>query len=147
MIGGCMDEIVRIIPIVLYFLVGIISLIMVWETFFSKKFLPFHEEAAHILWDNIDYPFQQVILSLLRLSGLGFLVVSILLLVFPVVNFFIPNIFYTYSIPVLALVFCIGLFINNYLLFKKTKVDTPWKGSLYAMGILLTGIVISFLMK
>jgi hypothetical protein len=64
-------------------------------------------------------------------------------LVFPVVNYYNPNIFYKYSIPVLALIYCTGLFIFNFILHIKTKAETPWKGSLYAMLALIAGIIIS----
>jgi hypothetical protein len=132
-----------VIPIALYFIVGIISLVMALKCFFSKKFLPFQEQATGKPWSDIENPLKHLILSLLKLSGLGFLIVSILLLIFPIVNSFIPSIFYKYSIPVTALIFCSGLFIINFLLYKKTKAGTPWKGSLYSSGAILAGIIIS----
>jgi hypothetical protein len=138
-----MNELLKIIPIALYFIVGMICLVMAFKSFFSNKFLPFHEKAANKPWNEIENPLKLVILSFLRLAGLGFLIISILLIVCPIVNYFIPNIFYKYSIPVIALIYCIGLFVNNYLLYKNTKADTPWKGSLYAMFIIIVGIIIS----
>lgn len=138
-----MNEILKIIPIVLYFIVGLISLVMTFKCFYSNKYLPFHEQAAATPWNEIDDQLKLVILFLLRLGGLGFLVIAILLLVFPAVTYFVGNKFYQYSIPVIALIYCTGLFVNNYLLYKKTKADTPWKGSLYAIGILMAGIIIS----
>jgi hypothetical protein len=126
-------------------IVGVISMVMAVKNIFSTKFLPFHEKAANKTWGEIDNPLQFVILTLLRLAGLGFLVVSILLLVFPIINYFIPNNFYKLSIPFVALIFCTGLFFVNYSLYKKTKAETPWKGSLYAMLAIIAGIIISIL--
>ena len=140
-----MKEILKIIPILLYLIVGVISMVMAVKNLFSTKFLSFHEKAANKRWDEIDNPLKLVILTLLRLSGLGFLIISILLLVFPVINYFIPNNFYGYSIPIVALIYCTGLFVINYSLYKKTKADTPWKGSLYAMLAIIVGIIISIL--
>jgi len=140
-----MDRIIDIIPILLYMIIGVISMVMAFKNLFSTRFLPFHEKAANKQWDEIDTSLKLVILSLLRLSGLGFLIISILLLVFPVINYFVPNMFYKYSIPIIALIYCTGLFIINYLLFRRTKEDTPWKGSLYAAMILIVGIIISIL--
>lgn len=140
-----MKEILKIMPILLYVIVGIISLIMAVKSLYATMFLPFHEKAANKPWDEIDKPLQFVILTLLRLAGLGFLIVSILLLVFPIINNFIPNNSYKYSIPFVALIFCTGLFFVNYSLYKKTKAPTPWKGSLYAMVAIILGIIISFL--
>jgi hypothetical protein len=140
-----MDRIIDIIPILLYMIIGVISMVMAFKNLFSTRYLPFHEKAANKQWDEIDTSLKLVILSLLRLSGLGFLIISILLLVFPIINYFVPNIFYKYSIPIIALIYCTGLFIINYLLFRRTKEDTPWKGSLYAAMILIVGIIISIL--
>jgi hypothetical protein len=138
-----MKEILKIIPILLYVIVGIVSLVMSVKNLFSDKFLPFHEKASGKRWDEIDNSLKLVILTLLRLAGLGFLIISILLLVFPVVNYLNPNRFYKYLIPGLALIYCTGLFIINYLLYKKTKADTPWLKSLYAMSLIVIGIIIS----
>ena len=138
-----MKEILKIIPILLYAIVGIISMVMAVKNLFSNKFLPFHEKAANKRWDEIDNSLKLVILTLLRLIGLGFLIISILLLVFPIVNYYNPNRFYKYLIPGLALIYCTGLFVINYLLYKKTKADTPWQKSLYAMLLIVIGIIIS----
>jgi hypothetical protein len=140
-----MKEILKIIPILLYMIVGVISMVMAIKNLFSTEFLPFHEKAAYKPWDEIDNPLKLVILTLLRLAGLGFLIISILLLVFPIINYFIPNEFYKYSIPIIALIYCTGLFVINFLLYRNIKADTPWKGSLYAMIVLITGIIISIL--
>jgi hypothetical protein len=140
-----MNEILKIIPTILYMIVGVISMVMAVKSLFSNKFLPFHERAANKLWDEIDNPLKLVILTLLKLAGLGFLIISILLLVFPIINYFIPNSFYKYSIPAVALIFCTGLFVINFSLAKRTNTNTPWKGSLYAMVALIAGIIISIL--
>ncbi len=123
-----MEEIVKIIPILLYFIIGVISMVMAVKNLFSTEFLPFHEKASGKPWDEIDNSLKLVILTLLRLAGLGFLIIAVLLLVFPIINYFIPNNFYKYSIPIVALLFCTGLFVINYVLYKKTIAVTPWKG-------------------
>jgi hypothetical protein len=138
-----MREIIKIIPMVLYFLVGVISLAMAFKSLFSKKFLPFHEHAAGKTWDRIEAPFQRVIIALIRISGLGFLVTGLLMVVFPVVNYFVPDPFVKYAVPVVAFVFCGGLFWANYHLYKETYATTPWKGSFIAMAVIAAGIIIS----
>jgi len=140
-----MNKLIKILPILLYLIVGLISMIMAFKNIFSNKFLPFHEKAAGRAWDDIDNPLKLVILSLLRLAGMGFLIVSILLLVFPIINYFNPNNFYKYSIPLIASIYCTGLFIFNYSLYRNTKAETPWKGSLYAMLAVIAGIIISII--
>jgi hypothetical protein len=118
---------------------------MAIKSIFAKSYLPFHENAAKKPWNEVEWSLKAVILSLLRLGGLGFLTISILLIVCTGINYFNQNNIYKYVIPFIALVFCTGLFFNNYLLYKSTKSKTPWKGSLYAIIIILTGIILSIL--
>ena len=138
-----MKEILRILPVVLYMLVGFISVVMALKNFSSKKFLPFYEQASGKHWEDIDDPVKIIILSLMKLVGLGFLTQAILMTVFPLVNYFSPDPVNGILIPAVAFLFCTGLFAVNFSLFKKTKAETPWKGSLYAMVILLIGMIVS----
>ena len=133
------------ITIVLYGFVGAVSLKMAFKNLFSKKYLSFHEKAAGRSWEEIDKPLQVVILAVMRISGLGFLMVALLLLIFPVVNQFIHSEFLRYSIPIIAFIFCTGLFLVNYNLYKQTNTNTPWKRSLLAMIAIVAGIIISLL--
>lgn len=138
-----MKETFSIISVALYIIVGVICLAMAHKSIFARRYLPFHEEAAGKPWDNIDKPLQYTILAILRISGLGFFAVGLLLIVFPCVNYFRPDTFIRYSIPVIALIYCAGLFLFNYNLYKKTGANTPWIGSIVAMAVILIGIVIS----
>jgi hypothetical protein len=140
-----MHQLPTIISLVLYLIVGVISLMMAAKIFFSPKFLPFQQEAYGKEWESIDPNLQDVILTILKLSGLGFLTIGIVLIVCPVYLFFIPDTFIRFFIPILSLIFCFGLFIFNYRLFKKTKANTPWKKSLVAIAILILGVLISIL--
>ena len=140
-----MKDFLQIILVVLYFMVGLIGFVMACKSIFARKYLSFHEKAAGKSWDEIEKPLQSVIVSLLRLGGLGFLTVSILLIIYPIADHFIPNVFYRYAIPATAFIFCSGLFANNYILHKRTRADTPWKGALYAMIILGVGLVVQSL--
>jgi hypothetical protein len=137
-------KIFALIPIIIYGHVAVISLIMALKSLSLKRFLVFQEKAAAISWENLDEPLQFVILSLMRVSGLGFLVIALLLLIFPAANYFIQSEFIKYSIPVVALIFCFGLFSINYFLHKQTNSETPWRGSLIAVIGISLGTVVSF---
>jgi hypothetical protein len=138
-----MTTMLKIVPLVLYLLIGIVSLIMAFKSIFSRKFLPFHEEAYGKRWEDVENNLQHVLLALLRISGLGFLVVGLLLLSSQLVNYFRPGLFLTYGVPAFALLFCTGLFIFNFILFRRTMAKTPWKGSLFAMAVLILCMILS----
>ena len=138
-------RIIEVITIIIYGTVGVISLIMAFKNMFAISYLPFQEEAASLAWVKIDYRLRSVILGLLRISGLGFLVTAMLLLFFPIANYFVQNDFIKYSIPVISFIFCTGLCLVNYKLYKQTNSKTPWKGSLFAMIALIVGLILSVL--
>ena len=138
-------RLIEILTIVIYGFVGVISMIMAYKSLLANKYLTFHEKAASIEWKEIDERLQYVILTLLRISGLGFLMIALLMFIFPIVNYFIHDEFVRYSIPFLAFIFCTGLLIINYSLYKHTKSMTPWKGSLFAMIAIITGVILSVL--
>jgi hypothetical protein len=59
---------------------------MAYKSLFSKKFLPFHEQAAGKPWHTVEDGLQRVVLALMKVSGLGFLVVGLLLIIFPIIK-------------------------------------------------------------
>jgi hypothetical protein len=136
-------ETINIIPVLLYIFAGGISLNMALKNLLSNKFLPFHEKAVGKQLNELDTQLQFVILALMKVSGLGFLLLSILLMVFPLYNYFSPNTVIKYSIPSIAIIYCMGLFIINYSLYKNAKTETPWKKTLFVICILIIGMCIS----
>ena len=140
-----MNQALKILPVVLFAIVGLISAAMAFKNLSAKRILPFNEKASGKLWNDLENPFKLVILSLMKLVGLGFLIMSFLTIIFPFINYFEPNPVYEYLVPAIALAYCAGLFAVNFSVYKKTKAETPWKGSLYAAVIILIGIVISVL--
>jgi hypothetical protein len=133
----------KIIPVCLYMIVGVISLTMAYKNIFANRIIPFQEQAAGKSWNDIEKGVQFVIIALMKVSGLGFFVVALLLMIFPVVN---NNSFVRYAIPVISLLYCFGLFLFNYHLYIQTKVNTPWKRSLYAAIIISVGLILSSLL-
>jgi hypothetical protein len=86
---------------------------------------------------------QYVILNLMKIAGLGFMIAGILLIVCPVYMYFKPDTFLRYLLPLVAIPYCLGLFIFSYLLYKKTKADSPWKKSLVALVLIIISAIIS----
>jgi hypothetical protein len=138
-------SVLKIIPPGLYLCTGIVSLIMAYKSIFSTAFLPFHEQAAGKSWGSIDSGLQSVILALIKVSGLGFLVTALLLILFPIIQYFKYDSVVQIVIPVISLLYCFGLLLINYQLAVKTNAKTPWKGSLFAAIFIGIGIIISLI--
>ena len=134
---------IKTVPVILYLMVGIVSLVMAKKSLLSERFIPFHENAAGMPLEQLDQRLQNVILALMKTTGLGFLVVGIQLVVFPILNYFMPGPVSELGIPLACEIFCFGLFLVNYRLHKKSGVTTPWKNSLIAMVIIGVGIILS----
>ena len=140
-----MQIVIKIIPIIGYLIVGVISLVMAQKSLFSKGFISFHEEAAGTSLEKLDGRVQDVIRALMKTTGLSFLVVGLLLMVFPLINYFRPNAIIGLGIPFVCGIYCFGLFQTNFQLHKKSGVKTPWKASLMSLAIITVGIIISML--
>jgi hypothetical protein len=133
----------QIVATCLYAFVGMISLVMALKSLRAHEFLPFHEAAAAQPWGELADGLQAVILSLLRLSGLGFLIVALQLAVVAVAGHFRPGLVVMLTLPLLSVLFCGGLCAANLQLHKRTGARTPWKGSLYAAMAIAIGLVVS----
>jgi hypothetical protein len=133
----------QIVSTCLYVFVGIVSLVMAAETLRAGTFLSFHEAAAGQPWDSIGAGLQAVIVTLLRLSGMGFLVAGLGLLAAAVANNVRGGLGITLSLSSLSLLFCLGLTVINRRLQGRTGAPTPWRGSLYAAIAVAIGLVLS----
>jgi len=136
---------VKLIPILLYLMVGIIAMGMAFKNIAAKKFLPFQEQASGKSWNELDQGIQSVVLVLMKITGLGFLVMAFLLMIVPIVNYVGNDRFNLYAIPAISLVYCLGLYLFNFQLYRRTGAKTPWKRSLAAAVVIAAGLFLSFL--
>ncbi len=138
-----MTTTLHVVGACLYALVGAISLAMAFRSLRAKTFLPFHEAAAGRPWQTLETGLQAVVLTLLRVSGLGFLMVGLQLGVVVVGLWANPSPVVTVELPLLALLFCLGLSIVNYSLYVRTRARTPWRESAYAAVALAVALALS----
>jgi hypothetical protein len=140
-----LNTLLQIVATCLYAFVAVVALVMALKSLRAREFLPFHEAAAAQPWGELGVGLQAVILSLLRLSGLGFLIVALQLVVVAVAGNFDQGLVMTLALPLLSLLFCAGLCAINLRLHRRTGAQTPWRGSLYAAIAIAAGLVVSIL--
>jgi len=140
-----LNTLLQLIATCLYGFVAVIALVMALESLRARRFLHFHEAAAAQSWDELGAGVQAVILSLLRLTGLGFLLVALQLAIVAVAGNFHPGPIVTLALPLLSLLFCAGLCAVNLQLHRRTGAATPWRGSLYAAIAIAAGLVVSII--
>jgi hypothetical protein len=127
----------------LYLAVGVVSLLMAWKSIVAHRFLPFHEAAAGKEWEDIDQRLQAVFIALLRISGFGFLVVGLMLLLIPLIALHSQDLFVRLALPMLSILYSVGLGLANYRLHLTTGARTPWRGSLYAAAVIALAAAVS----
>jgi hypothetical protein len=138
-----MSTVLQLVSTCLYVLVAIVSLVMAEKSLRASAFLSFQEAAAGQSWDTVGTGLQAVIITLLRLSGLGFLIVGLGLLIAAVANNVHGGLGVTLALASLSLLFCLGLAVFNRRLQAQTGGPTPWRGSLYAAIAVAIALVLS----
>jgi hypothetical protein len=140
-----MNTALHVVGTCLYAAVAVISVVMALKALVARQFLPFQEVAAGQAWDDIGAGTQAVVTSLLRLSGLGFLVVGVQLGVVAAADVLHRDLVVAIALPLLSLGFCVGLCLVNLRLHRETGAKTPWKGSLYAAIAVAIGLALSIM--
>jgi hypothetical protein len=139
-----MGQVFQVIAVILYALIGLVALVMAYKTFTSAGLLPFHEQAAGRRWEDVDAGLRSVVTALMRLTGLAFAIIGSQLIALPLLGLMTHDSLAVSVAASAGLVFCLGLFMVNYLLNKATGVDTPWRGSLYGTLAILVATVCYF---
>lgn len=138
-------ELKDIISSIIYLIVGLISLKMAWKNMSSKRLISFNEKISNTPWDEVDENLRRVILSMMKIIGVGFLIVGMMLFMEPIVLYFTSSLYMRSILPILSITFSFGLLFINYNLQQKTDRNTPWKLSLVSVIMLITGLILSII--
>jgi len=139
------SNVLKIISYVINVGVGLICLRMAQYNILGKKIFPEHEKIIGKRWEEIEQNTKELLLAFMRLIGMGFLIVAILMILYPLAMIFYPSDIVKFAFPIIGVLYALGLFYINYMLCKKTKGTTPWKESLYMSVLLCLSIVLSML--
>jgi hypothetical protein len=126
----------RLLPSALAALVGLVSLRMAMKGLGATAWLPFHERAAGIAWGALDERLRRLLLFLVRMGGLAFLVVFLVLALVPLEAAFGSGKHAVLAPLAIGLVFCLGLALLNRALHRATGAATPWRPALVAAALL-----------
>ena len=121
---------------VLSFLVGLVSPRMAVKGLSAKEWLPFHRTAAAVDWTSLPQRLRVLLLFLVRMTGLAFLVLVLLLMSVSILLPLSPEPFVDLAILGSGTAYCVGLGILTRWLRRETGADTPWRGAFAAAGVL-----------
>ncbi len=132
----------RLLPALLAVLVGLVSARMAAKGLSATGWLPFHAAAAGTEWRDVAPRLRWVILFLVRAVGLGFLAVSLLLVLV------VPPLCWrgdraAAAILAVSAAYCAGLGALNRRLHIESGAATPWKGSFGAAAALGVAALLS----
>ena len=81
----------------------------------------------------------------MKMAGIGILCLSVLIITYPFLVFSYDSIIIKYLVPIISLIFWTGTLWITFKVHKKTKANTPWKGSLFSIILIAIAILISIL--
>lgn len=107
----------------------------------SKSFLPYHQQVTGIKWPDIPASMQVLILTLMRVCGIGAAIVAGISALSGIISFLWPNQVLTFAFGICVVLYWFGMFCITANVHKKTNADTPYILSLMVFLISLMGSI------
>ncbi len=138
-------KLIQIFYKTIYFLTGIVSLVVGLWFLTAKQFFYYHAQATGLKWEQIDQKLQLIILALMKVGGVGYIALSLFLIIFTITGDFEKNRVLKISIPVITIFFYCGIFVITFYVYMLTKANTPWNLSLIEIIMLFIAMILSFI--
>lgn len=129
----------KTISTVLYLVISVIALAMSMVFLGAGEFFPYHAEASGLKWSEITPGLQLVLMSLIRLAGLGWLVFALGLGFLTTYCYHIRDgRVVRFVIPGLILIYFGGVFGITFYVYLQTRAATPWTST---VGVIILDIL------
>jgi hypothetical protein len=127
-----------------YLLVAAAGFMFFYQYLFRGEFMPYHAVAVGMEWDEVARPFQVLILALMKVSGGGWLAVSVGLVIFSVLSYK-NNRFRTDLAASLLGWAVLGPTLYATLFVRANSPATPpWYIAAIAIGVLIVSLILAF---
>jgi hypothetical protein len=140
-------RLVTIINTIIFILTTLAGFLFAGMYLFRPEFMPYHEVAVGMPWNEVPPEFQILIIALMRVGGGGWLATSAgmsILLLWPYrYGKFWPN----YAIPIIALSALIPTFMATLYVKQSTSANPPWLLAAILIGLIIISIVLSIIFK
>jgi hypothetical protein len=142
-------NILTIISSVLIGITGLITFSIGFKFLTAKEFFTYHKFVIGKNWEEIENPIKTVILAVFKMTGSGMVSLSLIMLYYSFETIFTNQIndLIRIVLPCVFTLFWIGSFFVTFYVFKKTKANTPWTGSLMCIVLLIAAIIIEIVNK
>ena len=110
---------------------------------FRPEFMPYHADAVAREWSNVEYPYQVLILALMRATGGAWLATAMAMLIILFIPFRQGYNWARWAIPVMGMVVSASTFCATNYVRQNTPGNPP--GMIILVGIVLSvlGLVVS----
>ena len=128
-----------------YALAALLSMTFGATYLVRSQFMPYHQEALGIPWQQLDQRLQALLLGLMRTAGGGLLAGGLstaLLLLFP---FRAGEPWSYYAIPAIGLVTVVPALYATILIRSRTRAHTPVAAGAAGVGLLVIGFILSLI--
>jgi len=127
------------IALVLYVLVSFASLALGLTYFLLDHFLPYHEPAVGLPWDQLDARLQTLLLALMEVAGGGWLALFVLTMALIMVPFRRGERWARVMIPIGILTFYLPTLHATLKVLQHTPSVPPWYGAAAACAAAVIG--------
>jgi hypothetical protein len=107
------------------------------------RFMPYHQQALGLTWEELDHRLQALLLGLMRVAGGGMLAGGLSVAILLLVPFRAGEIWATYAILLIGLAGGLPALYATTLIRSRTQAHTPIAASAIGVGLLVLGTILS----
>jgi hypothetical protein len=128
---------------VCYALAASLSLVFGAMYLVRSQFMPYHQEAVGMAWQQLDPRFRALLLGLMRTTGGGLLTAGIRVAILLLIPFRGGEPWSRYAIPTIGLVSSVPALYATTMIRARTRAHTPVVASVAAVGLIVLGFILS----
>lgn len=110
----------------------------------TSTFMPYHQDALGIAWEELPSRYQGFLLGVLKAMGAGSFTVSLALLIILAIPFRRGDAWAGWAVPMTGIVFTALTAYAAYFIDVRTPASTPWRPTCGLAALYLMGALISY---
>lgn len=136
----------KLLAIVLYSIVTLITVGAGVKFFTAPEYFPYHAQASEVDWIDVSAGLQLLMLAGFKIIGAGFLGVALslgLMIAFPFSRY--GQRWSYFAIPLVGTMFWSITLATTLIVNSTTRADAPWGGALFCVLMLLLAFAVSLI--
>ena len=130
---------------VCYALAALVSLVFGAVYLVRSQFMPYHEEAIGLPWQQLDQRMQTLLLALMRVAGGGLLTAGMSMAILLLIPFRAGESWARYALPAIGLVGGLPALYATILVRSRTHAHAPVAASATGIALVIAGFILSLI--